>query len=257
MLQKLKILLWFLKRPELYPHLIHVVLKKLSPASAARDDSRQEALDWCAGLAVDTNTALKQLTGKTEPTPVKSLFSTYFENAERILRECPTKMGGPGDVDLLYWCAEHLRATRVIETGVAYGFSSLAILLSLQKRKEAKLISTDMPYYLLNNEKYVGCVVPEAIRSNWCLLRAADRQTLPKALKILEIIDLCHYDSDKSYDGRMWAYKILWEALRTGGFFISDDIGDNTAFKEFSKIVENKPIIIKKIKNYAGVIVKS
>ena len=166
-------------------------------------------------------------------------------------------MGGPGDVDLLYWCAEHLRATRVIETGVAYGFSSLAILLSLQKRKEAKLISTDMTYYLLNNEKYVGCVVPEAIRSKWCLLRAADRQTLPKALKILEIIDLCHYDSDKSYDGRMWAYKILWEALRTGGFFISDDIGDNTAFKEFSKIVENKPIIIKKIKNYAGVIVKS
>jgi len=255
-IEKFKILLWFLRRPELYPQLIHVFKKKLSPASAARDDSQQEALEWCAGLAVDTNAALIQLTGKPAPTQVESLYSNYFENAGRIARECPTKMGGPGDVNLLYWCAEHIQASKVIETGVAYGFSSLAILLSLEKRKESKLVSTDMPYYLLNNEKYVGCVVPEEIRSNWRLLKAPDRQALPKALKILDKIDMCHYDSDKSYDGRMWAYKILWEALRPGGFFISDDIGDNTAFKIFSKIIAQETIIIKKRKNYAGLIVK-
>ena len=46
-------------------------------------------------------------------------------------------------------------------------------------------------------------------------------------------LDLCHYDSDKSYYGRRWAYPKLWEALKTGGIFISDDIQDNWAFKEF------------------------
>ena len=37
-------------------------------------------------------------------------------------------------------------------------------------------------------------------------------------------IDLCHYDSHKDYDARMWAYPRLWAALRSGGIFISDDI---------------------------------
>jgi hypothetical protein len=31
----------------------------------------------------------------------------------------------------------------------------------------------------------------------------------------------------------MFAYPLLWEALRPGGFFISDDISDNFAFRDF------------------------
>ncbi len=256
MIKKLRTLLWFLKRPRLYPHLIYLVSKKLSPASSMRDDTRQEALQWCAALSVDTNTALEQLTGRPAPTPVNCLFSNYFESAESIARECPIEMGGPGDLDLLYWSAEYLRASRVIETGVAYGWSSLAILLFLRNRQDSKLISTDMPYPNRNNEPYVGCVVPVEIRSNWCILRYADRQALPRALKILDTIDMCYYDSDKSYDGRMWAYPILWGGLRPGGFFISDDIGDNIAFREFSKIVACDPIVIKKSGKYIGVMIK-
>jgi len=64
MIKKLKKLLWFLKRPRFYSHLIHLVFKKLSPASYKRDNTEQEASQWCAGLAVDTNTALEQLTGR-------------------------------------------------------------------------------------------------------------------------------------------------------------------------------------------------
>ncbi len=46
-------------------------------------------------------------------------------------------------------------------------------------------------------------------------------------------IDLCHYDSDKSYYGRSYAYPLLWNSLKEGGIFISDDIQDNFAFKDF------------------------
>jgi predicted O-methyltransferase YrrM len=256
MIKKLRTLLWFLKRPKLYPHLIYLVSQKLLPASSMRNDTQQEALQWCAGQSVDTNKALVQLTGRLAPTPVNRLFSNYFDRAESIAREYLIEMGGSGDLDLLYWSAEYLRATKVIETGVAYGWSSLAILLSLRNRQDSKLISTDMPYPNRNNEPYVGCVVPAEIKSSWCILKYADRQALPKALKTLDTIDMCHYDSDKSYGGRMWAYPILWGALRPGGFFISDDIGDNIAFREFSDIVACDPIVIKKEGKYIGVLIK-
>ena len=46
-------------------------------------------------------------------------------------------------------------------------------------------------------------------------------------------IDLCHYDSDKSWWGRNFAYPILWKALNPNGLFISDDIQDNLYFSNF------------------------
>lgn len=256
MIGKLGTLLWFLKRPRLYPHMMHLISQKLSPASRRMEDTREEALEWCEGLAVDTDTALEQLTGRPAPTPVRDLYSDYFETAGITAGDCPIEMGGAGNLDLLYWSAEHLKALRVIETGVAFGWSSLAILLSLRNRPSSQLISSDMPYRNRNDEQYVGCVVPEEIRSNWRILSYADRQALPRALKILDTIDLCHYDSDKSYDGMMWAYPILWKALRPGGFFISDDIGDNIAFCEFSRTVACEPIVVKHDDKHIGVIIK-
>ena len=70
-----------------------------------------------------------------------------------------------------------------------------------------------MPYPGLNNEKYVGCVVHESLKKNWELMRLPDITGIPLALKKFGNIDLCHYDSDKSYQGRMKSYPILWNAL--------------------------------------------
>jgi len=72
------------------------------------------------------------------------------------------------------------------------------------------------------------------MRTNWELMREPDRRGLEKAIaRFGGRIDLCHYDSDKSYWGRTYAYPLLWRALVPGGVFISDDIQDNMAFAEF------------------------
>jgi predicted O-methyltransferase YrrM len=249
-------LLWFLRRPRLYPHMMHLVSIRLSPSSRMMEDTGEEALEWCKGLAVDTYAALERLTGSPSTTNVRDLHRDYYERAERTAAECPVEMGGPGNLDLLYWCAEHLKAEKVIETGVAFGWSSLTILLSLRNRPGSRLISSDMPYRNRDDEKHVGCIVPDDLRSSWRILRYADRQAVPRALKTLGTIDICHYDSDKSYDGMMWAYPRLWKALRPGGFFISDDIGDNVAFRDFSRTTGCDPVIVNKDEKYMGVIVK-
>ena len=55
-------------------------------------------------------------------------------------------MGGASHIHLLYDCVRLSKAKKVIETGVAYGWSSLAILKALSLTKNGKLFSVDMPY---------------------------------------------------------------------------------------------------------------
>ena len=83
-----------------------------------------------------------------------------------------------------------------------------------------------------------------------------DRQALPKALEQMPQIDMCYYDSDKSCSGRMFAYPLLWDALRQGGIFVSDDIDDNFAFMDFCEKYGLEPLIAKNGERFVGVIRK-
>ena len=105
-------------------------------------------------------------------------------------------------------------------------------------------ITSDMPYVLRGGDAYVGCVVPESLRSGWVLLRNPAREALPRAFRMVPEIDLCHYDSHKDYDARMWAYPRLWAALRSGGIFISDDFGDDQGFRDFSEQNRLEPTVV-------------
>ena len=69
-------------------------------------------------------------------------------------------------------------------------------------------------------------------------------------------IDLCHYDSDKSWWGRHYAYPILWDSLKSGGLFISDDIQDNLYFSEFVKKKNLKFVIVEFEGKFIGLIRK-
>jgi predicted O-methyltransferase YrrM len=251
----LRTLGWYLQRPQLYSQFLRAVIRKLSQPNP-KDESRVEATAWCAERAIDTETALAKLTGASLSTSIRQKYPTIFVEAQKIADACPVGMGGAGELDLLYYLAESCAATRVIETGVAYGWSSLSLLLSLSTRRGARLISTDMPYCNLNNDSYVGCVVPHNLRNFWELVRLPDRDSLPRAIKTLGQLDMCHYDSDKSYDGRCWAYPLLWNAIRVGGVFISDDIGDNVGFRDFSESIGAEPVIVLWDDKYIGVIVK-
>jgi predicted O-methyltransferase YrrM len=203
----------------------------LSPSHSTRQRARSE--DWCRGLCLERNAILQQITNQTSYTSIHVLHREELETAQTTVNSIPIRMGGPGDIELLYQIAVYLKAAHVIETGLAYGWSSLAILLAIQHRQQAHLISVDMPYPALGNERHVGSAVLESLHPYCTLIRRADRTGLPMAIAQLRTIDMCHYDSDKSYEGRMWAYPRLWEALRDGGVFISDDVNDNQAFRDF------------------------
>lgn len=164
-------------------------------------------MQWCKENALTIDEVIVKLTGKIRN--IEWIPSYHNTNAL-----------------LLYNFAEFLEATKVVETGVFRGTSSSGILKSLCKR-DGRLISTDIPTPELYAEP--GEVVTDDLKPYWKIIQKPDRISLPAALKELGEIDLVCYDSDKSYNGRMFAYELMWKSLRKDGIFVSDDINDNFA----------------------------
>lgn len=254
--EKSKTLAWFARRPVLWPQAVRIVRQRVAP-NRDGEAYQSAAVAWCARTSVTTADALKRLGVVEEIIPFDQQFGELYRQALDRTERCPVSMGGAADLTLLFGCAELLGASRVLETGVAYGWSTLALLASLHRRPRAVLHSVDMPYVKRDGEAYVGVAVPHELRKQWVLHRVADREGIPRALRHLGVLDMCHYDSDKSYGGRGWAYPLLWAALRSGGLLISDDVGDNLAFREFADAVSQTPLVVGRDDKYVGVLRKS
>ncbi|PWW29905.1 methyltransferase family protein [Chryseobacterium sp. AG844] len=249
----LKTFIGFLRRPDLYPELCRKIIKNtVSRGNAFKGKDKTNS--WAAGRCISQGDAVSKLFG-LEIKAFRNEYQVVLDEAAQKEKNCPVKMGGPGALELIYYACEFTHAQNVVETGVAYGWSSLASLLSLAKRG-GTLYSSDMPYLAQNGDQYVGCIVPENLKSNWKLFRFADRESLPKIFTENAVFDVLHYDSDKSYDGRMWAYDELYAHLKKGGVFISDDIGDNSAYQDFCDKKNIETTVVEYEGKYIGIFIK-
>jgi len=240
-----------------WPHAVALAIRKFLPD---HDDpsTRKASTEWAKNRAVTLSEALIKLGICNNSDSIPVLPADVIAEGKILAEQSRFKMGGAGALNLLFGLTKLLKACRIVETGVAYGWSSLAFLAAIKDTPDSILLSVDMPYVKANNERWVGVVVPGYLRAKWTLIREPDRYGLIRAIGAASgPIDLCHYDSDKSYWGRKWAYPILWDALCSGGVFISDDIQSNFGFKEF---VEKKGVLFSIIENegkYVGIFKKT
>ena len=221
--------MWYLSRPSSYVE----YLRKFRLAIKKRFSKQLRSDKWCQSRAITIKDMVLRITGG-----YKEIDLPEIEAANGVL---------------LYNLAEYLGATRIVETGVDKGRSSWVLLESL-KNRNGKLISTDIPL----PEKWIktGSLVPQELKCFWELIRLPDRIGLPMILDTMPEIDMCYYDSDKSYEGRMFAYPLLWNALREGGILISDDINSNFGFKDFCERNFLEALIAENSGRYIGVILK-
>lgn len=197
-----------------------------------------------------------QSLGINEIIKPQEIYKDIFDKSKSIVNNNPYKLGGAGDLEILYNLAKLKNINNILETGVANGWSSLAILLSIQETNNKKLTSIDLPYPYKNSDKYIGCVVPNNLRKNWSLIIDNDKKALTDLLNKELKFDLVHYDSDKSYEGRINSYELIWKLLNKNGILISDDISDNNAFIYFSKTKNLIPIIYKYETKMIGILKK-
>jgi len=190
---------------------------------------------WCMAQASDAGRWAKRL----DPAlwgEASHFAAEQAAMARERLAPIGVELGGGGAYDLLYFLTRFLRPRVVVETGVAAGFSSRAFLHALARNGSGVLRSSDFPYFrLAEPEKYVGLLVEPEFRAHWTPLLKGDRMNLPEIAAGTDRVDLFHYDSDKSYEGRAFALRQMEPKLTDQTVVIFDDIQDNWHFRDISE----------------------
>ena len=101
---------------------------------------------------------------------------------------------------LIFAIATAMKAEKIAETGVGPGTTSTAFLKAMEPFG-GKLYSFDLgKKYGNSDEKPVGFVVPDNLRSRWTLTLGDSRETLKPGLEKYGPFDIFMHDSEHTYD---------------------------------------------------------
>jgi predicted O-methyltransferase YrrM len=216
------------------PQRLPVLISKVAARFLERGVT-EEYLDWLKSTSQEIDSVCSALDSDLWAKSCE-ISKQIEDHGRQVALNIPAKMGGAGACALLYFITARHRPTIVVETGVALGYSSAAILSALEDNGVGHLYSSDFPYPgIPESSKYIGIVVPKNLKSRWTLLTNGDSKNLDEFLKEIERVDILHYDSDKSYRGRTNAINKLSKVLTRESIVIFDDIHENTHFRDFSE----------------------
>ena len=253
MLNRINILFWIIKN-KYFLHLFYLLIfffkkKFFRQVSHKENLSYKESRTLCKKLHIEKKRVYYYFA------KLKKIHN--FNPQKKYLRKIhlprKNRLGGGSDTELLYNLISITKPKNIIEFGVANGWSTIAILEACKKNKTGNLTSIDMPYYFNNARSMIANLLNKNRYENWYLF-IGPQVNFFKIMK--KKYDFCHYDSDKSYQGRMIAYEKIWNNLNKKGIFLSDDISDNMAFFDFCNLKKKKPFFIKYKKKFLGIIIR-
>jgi predicted O-methyltransferase YrrM len=162
----------------------------------------------------------------------------------------PASYSGHNDADPAFihaiWClVRHLRATKVIETGVAHGVTSRFVLEGLRRNGGGRLWSIDLPPQTMSElHDQIGMAVDHDLANAWTYIRGSSRRYLPRLLQAVGMIDLFIHDSQHTEYNMLFEMRTAWQLIRPGGAMVVDDIDLNWAFHRFAtSLPEHRAIV--------------
>ena len=235
-------------------HPSHLLVMADKLLKRAEPDTREDATAWARERA----TSIEAYCSRLDP----SLWNESKEHCRDLevdargrLEEVGIGLGGGGAYPLLHFLVRLRQPTVVVETGVAAGWSSRAMLEALEANGRGELFSSDFPYFRLENpEQFVGIVVPDHLRENWHLDMRGDRRALPDIVDKVDQIDLFHFDSDKSSSGRRFAMETIAPKLSPGAAVLMDDVQDNVFFRDWVDSAGLAPVVFEFGGKYIGAV---
>jgi predicted O-methyltransferase YrrM len=129
-----------------------------------------------------------------------------------------------------YLLCRLIKPDAVVETGVAYGVSSVFILKALEVNSRGTLHSVDLPPLRSEYERFWGIAVPEPLEARWRLHRGSSASVLPPLLEETRTLDLFVHDSLHTYKNMRREFDTVWPHLRIGAVLLADDVERNHAF---------------------------
>lgn len=193
----------------------------------------------------DWERQLHELLGAPWPCPEHAAFEAEWAAAKETMAAHGLRVGrqnygddddaDPGLARTLWCLVHHLKATSVVETGVAHGLSSRIMLAALARQgRQGRLWSIDLPAMTIHERREeIGAAVPDSLRGSWEYLEGSSRRHLPALLRRVGSIDLFVHDSMHSTRNVRWEMTRAWKALRPGGVALVDDVDFNWGFRQF------------------------
>ena len=196
----------------------------------------QVAVNQAPGVSMDEINRIMQ-----EP----ELLATQREVHARADSLMVRRMSRAGYAELCYLMCRILKPEVAVETGVGFGWCTAFILRAMEVNGRGRLHSVELQSLGTESGRQTGVAVPERLRPMWTLHLGPQRRVLPKVLANIPAADFVHYDSDKTYQGMIETYRLLWPKLSARGVLMSDDL-DNDAFADFAGEVKRKPLVVRK-----------
>lgn len=220
-------------RPGYLPVLVDKLCLRLRARRANSPDP--EIIRWCHEHVEDAATFAESLDAVLWQ-EAQRFAEDFEEKARQRLAAFDVTLGGGGHIGLLYFLVRLKKPRSVVETGVAAGFSTQAMLAAMHRNGSGRLYSSDFPYFRLETpERYIGCLVDDDLKANWELFVRGDTANFPLILAKAGPVDLLHYDSDKSYEGRRRVIDSVAPQLSEGAVLVMDDIQDNAFFRDYTQ----------------------
>jgi hypothetical protein len=148
--------------------------------------------------------------------------------------------GGWDDADQAFaravWClVRHLRPSKVVETGVARGVTTRFVLEALERNRNGRLWSIDLPPLLEHTlREETAAAVPESSRGRWQYVEGSSRRRLPQLLSELGEIDLFIHDSMHTARNVLFEVNMAKAAMGSFGAVVVDDVHMNAAFRSYA-----------------------
>jgi predicted O-methyltransferase YrrM len=157
----------------------------------------------------------------------------------------------------LYILCKIVKPKTVVETGVAYGLSSMYILQALFENKKGTLYSIDSIFSPWQSKKMIGSAIPIHLCDNWKFIFGSSSDKLKDTLDSLDSLDIFFHDSLHTYKNMKFEFETAWPLLNKNGFLVSDDISGNNAFYDFySKMNLESFVLPQNEKSFLGIIKK-
>ncbi len=157
----------------------------------------------------------------------------------------------------LYILCKIIKPENVVETGVAYGLSSMYILQALFENKKGTLYSIDSVFSPWQSKEMIGSAIPSHLCENWRLVFGPSSEKLKETLSSLGSLDIFFHDSLHTYKNMQFEFEAAWPFVNKDGFLISDDISGNSAFHDFYSKIGLEPFILpQNEKSFLGILKK-
>ena len=144
----------------------------------------------------------------------------------------------------LYILCKLAKPELIVETGVAYGLSSMYILQAFEENKKGSLHSIDGIFSPWQTMEMIGSAIPSNLKNRWSIHFGSSAENLHNVLSSLRSVDIFFHDSLHTYKNMIFEYETAWPHIKNGGFLFSDDILGNNAFYDFKLDKKTRSFIL-------------